>query len=95
MAPCSEQVSDVVGVSPPVGGTKAPLLVLDSGFVEAAGAPVLVVLDLEVEETVALPIASVVVSVEFVVMPVMSVALNVSPSVVVTSGTPGSGVVVV
>jgi hypothetical protein len=65
---------------------------VDGEAVEAAGAPVLVALDLEVEETVGPPIASVPESGEFVVVPVMSVAVNVSPSVDVTSGTPASGV---
>jgi hypothetical protein len=81
-------VSDEVGVSPPVGGTKALLVVL-AGEVEAAAVVVVVVvLDLEVEETVGLLSASVVVSVEVV-------EVAVSPSVFVTSGTPPSGVVVV
>jgi hypothetical protein len=92
LAPCNEQESDEVDVPPvPVGGTEAAG---DGEDVAAAGVGEAVVelLEREVEETVEPPIASVVVSVDVVDVPLMSVDVCVSPSVTVVSGTPASGV---
>jgi hypothetical protein len=83
LAPCNEQESDEVDVPPvPVGGTEAA----------GDGEAVAELLEREVEETVEPPTARVVVSVDVVDTPLMSVDVSVSPSVTLVSGTPASGV---
>jgi hypothetical protein len=63
----------------------------DWRLVEVVATVVVLVVERLVEETVALPIARVVVSVKKLSTPVISVVIPLSPSVTVVSGTPASG----